>query len=389
MLTQKEVICIINHIRITNLSYKGDRKMGEKNKKYFNKSQKGISIITIILIIVLLLIFIGITIVLLNKKGTFGKQKVKNVTTDIEETEYEFAELEKYILGKEKAGRDLEEILDEDDNFSVDPNEKESKVYKNLKIGYINEIESCMKEYIVRYNRNLYKFLAIEENDIVKTLRGSFEKIGTAEGNLGKYVKYKGNTWIVLYDEKNKLELINSEVLGEITLGYKDEGAKKAVTVENEEDLTDEEKIKRGIWSYNNAIETLTNTCKKLTGITTGIRNVGGPAEEENTEKTTLKAGDNYYLEDYAQMRKLGIIVTDSQSDFSSSYWLASRVREKNHVGLRNIEFVYELNENTFVSNSGSSYWTIGVRPVISLTPGILDGRTEKGTIDDPIILND
>lgn len=366
--------------------------MREKNKKYFNQSQKGISIITIILIIVLLLIFIGITIVLLNKKGTFGKQKVKNVTTNIEETEYEFAELEKYILGKEKAGRDLEEILDEDDNFSVDPNEKESKVYKNLKIGYINEIElsdSCMKEYIVRYNRNLYKFLAIEKNDIVKTLRGSFEKIGTAEGNLGKYVKYKGNTWIVLYDEKNKLELINSEVLGEITLGYKDEGAKKAVTVENEEDLTDEEKIKRGIWSYNNAIETLTNTCKKLTGITTGIRNVGGPAEEENTEKTTLKAGDNYYLEDYAQMRKLGIIVTDSQSDSSSSYWLASRVREKNHVGLRDIEFVYELNENTFVSNIGSSYWTIGVRPVISLTPGILDGRTEKGTIDDPIILND
>ena len=329
-------------------------------------------------------------------------------------------ELKKYILGIDEKGRDVFEIMDSEDTYTFlqDPENSNSTIHEKIKfsgINYNEEIEDVI--FVIRYNRDVYGFRIIGIDDTsseyygqTRTLKGSLEKISTAEGNLGKYVEYAGNTWIVLRDNTSGVELISANATEkELTLGGSFD-------------------------SYNNAVTTLVNECKNVCkeeyGIeigenVIGIRSVGGP-EIDETEDTdiidfnalpvfdttqgafqsasynaqNIKIGDDKYLADYNQMKKIGILLTDN---YQYDYWLASRfmkeysydvylglryvdeewsVSDDNLCSVHTFEIINKYRHHDFYSDSKT------VRPVVTLTPGILKNATATGTIDDPIILN-
>lgn len=77
---------------------------------------------------------------------------------------------------------------------------------------------------------------------------------------------YKG-TWTVIGVEEDKLKLVSTKTVGSVILGCNDPGAIAAITVANEDSITDEEKAERSIWSYKNAITTLNTNAQEETGI--------------------------------------------------------------------------------------------------------------------------
>ena len=333
-------------------------------------------------------------------------------------------DLEKYIYGADGKGRDLSQIVDTDTfTFKQDPTDTESNIHENIKLAYIEETKESESEMsiFIRYNREVYKFVTIvnDESETIITKPAKLKGY-TPEGNLGKYVTYQGKSWIVLYDNADKVELISAEALGEVALGCEDAGAKTNVTVTDENSLTGEEKYKRGAWSYNNVITTLTEACKAEAEISTNIRNVGGLTTDTKTMEDTvvfsnlteftpkegvtfekyegetngLKQGDENYLADYNQMKALGILVTDTPKN----YWLASRLVEVDSAyiefGLRYVDSTSNLSHLPLCGvNSMGNAWSdsdhpYSVRPVVSLSSGILDGKTEEGTRANPINLD-
>ena len=333
------------------------------------------------------------------------------------------SDLEKYILGADGKGRDITQILDFHNMiFKQDPLNSNSKVYEDVKLSYMEEKENDSYEFFIRYGRDVWKVRAVGNgiNSVKRSL--SLTKISTPEGNLGKYVTYQGKSWIVLYDDADKVELISAEALGEVELGYEDAGAKTNVNVTDENSLTNEEKFKRGAWSYNNVITTLTEACKAETGISANIRNAGGLAEETTTANITFegvknsgftpnadldeetltklktniesaKRGDKDYKNDYNQMKTLGILITD----IPTNYWLASRVVDvySSSVGFstRYIRYDGYFGDVYLCSadRHGRAYGNLNsmaCRAIVSLSSGILDGKTEEGTRANPINLD-
>ena len=320
-------------------------------------------------------------------------------------------ELKKYILGADGKGRNILEIVDgESMVFLQDPEDTNSTIHEKIKIAYLEVDEETGQQFInIRYNREVYKFRFEQIRDTssefygqMRTVEGSLEKVSTPEGNLGKYVEYAGNTWIVLRDDASGVELITANTTeDEITLGGSDFDTAKE--------------------SYNAAVTTLVEECKEATGIeiggnVIGIRSVGGPAEDKTTSTIdfskpfeefqpndsflaaeftgkNIKIEDDNYLEDYNQMKKIGILSADNMYD----YWLASRFVDE-YSG--NVDFGVRCVDNGAVlggyylcsvydnGDTGFNSPSCAVRPVVTLKSGILSGATEEGTIDNPIVLN-
>ena len=226
---------------------------------------------------------------------------------------------------------------------------------------------------------------------------------------LGKYVKYDSNgdgsvadetiLWRVLRDDADKVELISANVLG--------------TAAEDQVNLTptsfDDARNK-----YNGAVQTIVQKCIDLTGISS-VRSIGGPATdttetvvfgnlapfkpqegEDFTQyegENGLKVGDDtYYSEDWNQMQRAGVV----QADNLQEYWLASRYV---YVDSYYVSF-YVRYCNTygscydgylcFVRSSADSYYisdasSRGVRPVLTLESGILEGKTGGETSSNPI----
>ena len=317
--------------------------------------------------------------------------------------------------------------------FMKDPEDTKSTMHEKIKLAYIycnEEDEEEYYKYYIRYNRDVYTFefedfLHIDDTSHeyygqIRTVEGSLERVSTVKGNLGKYVEYAGNTWIVLKEDASEVELITANVMeNKITLRGKD--------------------------SYNNAVEILVNECKKLCkdkyGIEVGgdvlsIRSVGGPEIDATkntdtvditkltkfnpieefpyedfagtTEEKGFKIADDNYLDDYYQMKKLGILVVPGE--YEHSYWCASRfIYEASDmvsfeiVCISGTYEIYELEGCEYEFDEHPSVWTYyidydgfrnrkgwerAIRPVIKLTSGILNNTTATGTIDDPIILD-
>ena len=343
--------------------------------------------------------------------ATCGEYSAK-CTITVEEAS-NIDELEKYILGEDEEGRDLFGILDaEKFIFQQDPLDSESTVHEKVKLAYMKENEEYT--FYIRYNRDVYKFdysVNIingddddEDNDEYecKTVKDSLTLVNTPTGNLGKYVTYANNTWIVLKDDANGVELISANGLGELTFEALNFNA--------------------GRTNYNKAVETIVNKCKAETGLTSNIRSVGGPATEESLSDTNtvdfsaletftptvddsqfaqyegatngLRKGDTNYEVDYALMESLGILATDTPAD----YWLASRFAYEDSYyvffRVRCVDYDSTLDSSllcSVISNASTDSYstdTRAVRPVVSLESGILDGKTETGLRDNPIVLD-
>ena len=106
------------------------------------------------------------------------------------------------------------------------------------------------------------------------------------------------------------------------------------------------------------------------------IKNVGGPFDDP-TKYPDCWPADNYYVEDCAQMNKLGIIMpTDSGS--AKSYILGSRIVKTNEgntiYGLRMVSAAGEFGDNVYKEipseNTGYlKYIELQLRPVVKIKP--------------------
>lgn len=102
---------------------------------------------------------------------------------------------------------------------------------------------------------------------------------------------YKG-TWTVIGVEEDKLKLVSTDYVKSAILGCMDPGAIAAITVANEDSITEKEKAERSIWSYKNAITTLNTKAKEGTGIASArsiaLEDIYGIIGEDGVTKKPL-----------------------------------------------------------------------------------------------------
>ena len=317
--------------------------------------------------------------------------------------------LRKYVLGEEGTSKTIDDIIDvstyifKEDASTIENADEVIKFSRTTDNGSFGPIPTEEYAYLtMRYKRNVYKIKYSFETR--QNLEMTLEY--TAEGNLGKYVQYKNNTWIVLRDDKDGVELLSANA-------SKDNVVLGGSTVPKARD------------SYNTAVDTLVQKCKDMTGIEVGgevlsIRNVGGPEKDTTTSKVIFanlsnfepdegvsmkdyegdngfKLGDENYVNDFTQMEKLGLLVTDNPAN----YWFATRyvsdfhnenISDSVNFQMHWVERDGEWRGRSLATVKGDGTamydaYAYAARPVVTLMPGILAGATEEGTIDDPIIL--
>ena len=308
------------------------------------------------------------------------------VTASIDGTEYarctvtvgENAEsdLRKYILGADETGRSLMDILDADTfTFIADPADSNSTVYQNVKWGY-GATEDDIDEngnvsIYIRYNKDVYQFTCDNDTFETKTLT----LLNSPTGHLGEYVTYGGVEYIVMAEDSSTVTLISANALGTVPLGKDDSNAtNNATDLNNDGTVSDGEK---GVWSYNNAVNTLVTACKDATGLTvdgstvisirsagntnvtytsSGISGTDAPGDYTYDYQTAgaesdwytangfnnyhMKREDTNYSSDLNTMKQLGIFAADDKG----TYWLASRRVYSNsyNVGF-SMRRVYEM----------------------------------------------
>ena len=257
------------------------------------------------------------------------------------------------------------------------------------------------------------------------------EPIEIVDTNLGEYAVYdidgdgdvKDETilWRVLRNDKNKVELITADALGSVDLGYTTVHDSSILGNPDYAKQFNEARIK-----YNNAIDLMVEECKRVTGITENIRNVGGPATDPTTMNDTIDfseletfsptvpieefnkyegiengikktAEEEKFLEDYNQMEKTRTTLADN----SKSYYVASRIilnmyDDEIKFGVR---YGYALNswsgsmwtEFLFIIHGNGNAYGLklepihAVRPVFELEAGALGAAKQLGTKENPI----
>ena len=213
---------------------------------------------------------------------------------------------------------------------------------------------------------------------------------------LGRYIKYDSNgdgsvedetiLWRVLRDDSDKVELITADTMGLVDL--------RATSFEDART------------KYNRAVELMVDEGERLTGID-GVRNVGGPAVDtadiivfedltifapkeggsfaEYEGDNGFKVADNNYEEDWNQMHTAGVVKADNLQE----YWLASRyvkegslwmyfsIRDSAKVGNYNSDIgLCSICYDTRANYDSYGIYSYGVRPVLTLSGGILSGKT-------------
>ena len=287
--------------------------------------------------------------------GTSGMDTAKGSIQRLTNTP---TELKEYFLGADYKGRPVTDFLGDLLFMDFKPVEErpDSNLYMDLwTIG----VESNMIGF--RYNQDMYMLVLEEGEDGFKTKMMAY--VDSLEGNVGKYVKYKDLMWIVFRDDSNGVELLSANILGEVSLG--------GTTLEEAKE------------AYNSGITIINDKCKEETGITTNIRNVGGPAVDtaEIDETTGLKQPSTEYQSDIELMKQLGV---DSARS-TSLYWLGERmVNYEGAFFIRAYSAVDGYWDASFLTSKASH----AVRPIIWFEEGYLDQYTQKGTWDDPIKLD-
>ena len=380
------------------------------------KEQKGITLIALIITIIVMLILLGITtnialnggivpkaktatikaeeeailqemlsMMKMTDNGIFNPEKIiekmkkkYNVEYDkpdaiitgklgtynyiVSETEIKigstYEELGKYILGIEKTGRLLNQIMDMDNNKFIDDQSTENvdeTAALNLEFLTKRTNENTTKEFIYAKSNNKAYKITCDKTTIYKeeAKTEKLEKIYEPSGNEGKDLgeiknddQYKG--WTILYDYGDgTVEAVSPDAIGKLTLGSKN--------------------IDEARFSYNNAIKIINEYCENLEGLptNTGVRSVGAKAETTD-ESETLKEGDTNYEQDLVRMSYWDV------DNSNTRYWMASRVvRDATYFNVRNLSngkfsdigFLVYL----YYNQSAGQRMEMAVRPIITV----------------------
>ena len=305
-----------------------------------------------------------------------------------------------------------------------------SDAYDNMSVISVGDEGEGHYAYVT-YKGMIYKVI-VSSDFVTDDVTVEIENAGVA---LGKYVQYDGKLWRVLYNEGEYGEgaqLISADTLevDSVYLGYNDSivnWSDEEVIAEANKFSTDNpsetevlSNVEKAIYSYNHAIENLNTKCASLitdNSKITAVRSVGSNPSSPNSEEgncsleilkslpvshTAYPAGsfngiakntDENYLTDYERMEILGI----SKSDNSEYYWLASRLvnetANKVSINIRCTDSGGQLSScilwsvfHIYANNAESKYE--GVRPVISLKPGVLKEAIESDSTKDGSLLN-
>lgn len=223
--------------------------------------------------------------------------------------------------------------------------------------------------------------------------------------HVGNKIEYKGLEYYVLSENNDEIELITVNALGNVTLGYDDVSLKDIEKNNIDINLDGElSSFEKSLYSYQNAINTLINECKKITGLEVDgktvleIRNVGGPSKDnaskyfsaeniKNSDWLTqyiplkIKDSDNIYESDYNKMKELDILVPDN----GYNYFFASRNIEVNDeraiFKIRNLynEMYGWYDEGLIYITPYQEEFAFGtndskaVRPIVVLKSGVID----------------
>ena len=207
-------------------------------------------------------------------------------------------------------------------------------------------------------------------SDAQKTVIGTAEEILTVDtiNQITPYVEYNGNTYRVLYNNEQGVELVSDDLVGSVILGSNDpaelanttEGQEYVVrnnitlvgTTSTETPSSNTQYFNRSMWSYNNAIATLNYEAEKYRvvgdGIVDSARCVGSdPNNKFNKSTTTYSSSETWfapYNNKYEQAEEVENknspqitgtpnYISDKEQlvalniwNINKTYWLASRM---------------------------------------------------------------
>ncbi len=318
-----------------------------------------------------------------------------------EQNDYDI--LKRYFLGADGNGRNLNDILDEDENWKDDSTTDVDETSLGINISYGYE-GATTESYIIKYNNAIYELTSQEMEDPAHPGDSTYyytksielnqiykQNLNSREGkDLGQVTgdsQYNG--WTILYDNGSYVEAVSPSAMGELHLG----SDKDNVSGESEESNAE---YNKAITSYDNAIETINNYCKSLSNLPTnnGIRSVGAEADTTTTYanldplnngwannrgfeiKNRGKDSDQFYKQDAFRMLYYNILSGGKDYWFASreyykdrDYFFALSIMETNedeeigtglsHTGL------FELDYN--MSSPRANSTTLAVRPIIKV----------------------
>ena len=377
------------------------------------KTQKGITLVALIITIVMLLILAVVTINSITNDGIISKtQDVANRFNQAQKDEQDILDeylnylnpsngssgedaeeldlVERYVLGAEKTGRSALEIVNVDIVGAITSYKDEASTIADastsitqLNSGY-NDSFGDVYSYF-EYNNKAYKAVV----DYATYQTKDVEMIYKPEGREGTTVAYDSNgdgeteDWIILTDRDGKVEIVSAEEMGSLTLGYEDISV--TVTTDLDGDGTVNDSGDKAIASYNNAITTINNYCKSLVTVTDNVRSVGGTDNTFTAYSSTnydnwgssitvdVAAGDMQYEMDLVKLSYFEKVST------TNPYWLASRfVYDFSNSMLFYVRCVYsgalDYYNLWYVNSDGGVYgsdYSFAVRPVVINPSGI------------------
>ena len=304
------------------------------------KSNKGITLIALVVTIIVLLILAGISIAML-----VGDNGILQRGTDAKQNS-ERAE------AKEQAQMDIFAwITDKTANYQ-DTSLDDSKV-KDILTGksYVKTANdtsfiTSKGEYEIPYSELYTSYKFVTETLASEALKVNPE--GVTDAEKSSYVLYKdafGKDLLcrVLYNNNGIVELVTVDAIAIVLLGYNDSTIPESATGYNFTGT--KANFEKARWSFNNAIFTLNSKAETYmnTEISDRARCIGSnPTNPENesgrftfrTEYTTkpyLLDGDTNYITDYHQLQAISANSLRESGPYDSEmvscnfYWLASR----------------------------------------------------------------
>jgi len=308
------------------------------NKVQNTKTQKGITLVALVITIIVLLILAAVAIGAIQNKGII--KYAQNASADYEVAEKEEQSVLASLLDKIKenvpgnSGEGNEENEGTgNENEGSEGNQGDGSGGNQGDNSGSGESgtegsEEIPQEQPVIWSKNAEGKLVSSTGETVEigvttyTTVQVLEKLGL-EAQEGKY----NGDWVVLGLEGAKLKLISQTNLGTgVTLGMDDQ------TV-NMSEITDPniyDNLEKAIWSWNHAVDTLNNAAKEQTGITSVRSITAEDLEAEdvlNITEEVKKTHDSkygktykYYLED-GKIYSQNIEIDDEDVDDSEESW--------------------------------------------------------------------